>query len=226
MDIDSATVHKIKSLLAENKKEEARNILVTELGITHADATSYVDRLAELVELKQGHTDKKFNKNLVAFVFLGLGVVFTALTAFFVVQKQQTLANSYLTTGVVIGFSVGGSEVYQQIDRNDRETSYAPVIRYQVNGKEYQVVGGVAASPPMYELNEEIEIYVDNDNPLDITINSFFNKWFMVLIFGLFAVIFDMIGVLILVLKPKLGTSTMDMFDRDEERLNSFDDFD
>ena len=129
---------------------------------------------------------------------------------YFFIEKERQLANSYLTTGVVVDYIVGDG--------------LAPVIAYEIEGIQYRYISNIYSTPPPYELNETVEIYVSQDEPNSIIINSFINKWLIVTIFASFGLVLDLIGLLLLKLKSSESSSTIDFFDSEENRTPAFDD--
>ena len=210
MALSEATINKIKVLLFENKKDEAEAVLIAETGLSPEEASSYIDRM--LGSLDKGSTEKgepKSNKKA-AFVVMGIGFLMWAFAVYFFVEKNSQLANSYLSTGVVVDYIVGDG--------------LAPVIAYEIEGAAYRYVSSVYSTPPPYELNETVEIYISQDDPNSIIINSFINKWLIVTIFASFGLVLDLIGLLLLKLNSSAHSSTIDFFDSEEDRMTAFDD--
>lgn len=44
-------------------------------------------------------------------------------------------------------------------------TTYAPVFKYEYDGKEYSYISNVAANPPEYSAGERVTIWVNPNNP-------------------------------------------------------------
>ena len=193
MALSEATINKIKVLIYENKKEEAEAVLVAEAGLSESEAKRYLSRLETSLE----KDEPKSNKTA-AFVVLGIGILMWAIAIYFYIDKNRQLSNSYLTTGVVVDFIM-----------ND---GLAPIISYEVEGTQYRYVSSVYSSPPAYEFNESVEIYLDNDDPNKVIINSFANKWLVVTIFASFGLVLDLIGLLFLKLKPAAWSAKRSFF--------------
>ena len=132
------------------------------------------------------------------------------IAAYFFIDKNKQIANSFLATGVVIDFVV--------------DEGLAPVISYEVDGRPYQYISSIYSNPPAFELNESVVIYVNKDDPNDIIINSFINKWLIVTIFASFGLVFALIGLLVLKLKSSGQSSGITFFNAQDERMTPFDD--
>ncbi len=226
MGLDDATLARLKALLAAGKTEAARELVVAEAGLSAADALAYINQLPGSASGPATGGRKPISTKVIGYAFLGIGLVLAAISGFVFSQKQKTLRNSFLTRGEVIGFAVDDNKELWQGKGFDPDEGYAPVIRYAVEGKVYEITSSTESSPPPYDLHEKLEIYVNHDDPFVITINSFLNKWLGSLITGIFAFIFTVVGILVLIFKPQGGSgSNMDRLDRDEEGLVSLDDF-
>jgi hypothetical protein len=101
----------------------------------------------------------------------------------------------------IVGFLLLGSTllVYwfqsEQIKRSDKipgkvtsfiysENTTAPVITYLWDGSTMTYQSNSFSYPPAYELNEEVNIYVDRNEPSQVLIDSFFDRWFLISLLG------------------------------------------
>jgi Protein of unknown function (DUF3592) len=210
MALSAAIINEIKGLIREHKTPEAESVLITAAGLSPAEAKVYIDRLtkalpsdAEEIVIPQG-TRKA------AFVIVGIGILLFGLAAYFFIEKTNQMANSHLITGIVVGFIV--------------DDGAAPIIDYEIEGVFYQYTSNVYASPPGYEINETVEIYVNNDDPNDIIINSFGNKWLAVTILGIFGSVMVLIGLLLFKVALTKSSGNIDFFDTQTNSLNPLDD--
>jgi hypothetical protein len=58
-------------------------------------------------------------------------------------------------------------------DTNDTTTLYTPVFSYRYNGEYHVIDGGIASSSNIYNKGDEVDIYVDPDNPDRAFITSY-----------------------------------------------------
>jgi hypothetical protein len=123
-------------------------------------------------------------------IFGGVGLIL--LVASMVVYYYQTKSreNTVLVKGKVIDMT----------SYRDSKGSrmYSPIIEFQFNNQNYQITSEVASSPPAFEVGEEVELFVPPANPKQATIDSFMEKWFVVLILGFMGSIFSLIGFLVM----------------------------
>ena len=209
MALSEAIINKIKVLIYEDKKTEAEELLMAESGLSNEEASSYIARMtSSLSGTDSIHGKPKTNKTA-AFIVFGVGLIMWGLAVFFYVEKDAQLKNSYLATGIVVDY------IFNE--------GAAPVISYEVDGTPYQFTSSLYSSPPAFELNETVEIYVNKDDPSDIIINSFVNKWLIVTIFATFGLVLDLIGILLIKLKSSAGSSNVDFLDSEAERMLPFD---
>ena len=210
MALSEATTNKIKILIYENKKDEAEAVLIAEAGLSADEASSYIGRMSDSLASASAEKDKPKSNKTAAFVVMGIGLVMWGLAVYFFIEKNSQLANSYLTTGVVVAYIVC--------------ECLAPVIAYEIDATQYRYTSNIYSTPAPYELNETVEIYVSQDDPNSIIIDSFSNKWLIVTIFASFGLILDLIGLLLLKLKSSSQSSNVEFFDPEFGRLSQFDD--
>ena len=210
MALSEATINKIKVLIYENKKDEAEALLIAETGLSKEEASSYIVRMTGTLANTSSEEDKPKSNKTAAFVVMGVGFLMWGLAVYFYVDKDSQLANSNLATGVVVDYIVG--------------EGLAPVIAYEIEGTQYRYTSNIYSTPPPYELNETVEIYISKDDPNSVIINSFSNKWLIVTIFASFGLVLDLIGLLLLKLKSSGQGSDIDFFDNEKGRLSQFDD--
>jgi len=210
MAISEAIINKIKVLIYEDKEEEAEAVLIAEAGLSGEEANSYLARLLDSLPKTTTANDKSRTNKMPAWIVLGIGFLMWGIAAYFFIDKNQQISNSYLATGVVIDFVI--------------DEGLAPVISYEVDGSPYQYISSIYSNPPAFELNETVEIYINQDDPNDIIINSFVNKWLLVTIFATFGLVLDLIGLLVMKLKSSGQSSGITFFDSQDERMTPFDD--
>lgn len=127
-----------------------------------------------------------------------VGVVFTTLGSIFLLvvmglywADQKTTRSSSKITGTVIS-----------LDYNNSGSSI-PVIEYRHNGKKKILRGSVWSYPPSFEVDEKVELLVNNNDPNKVTMDSFIERYFLISLFGFFAVVFGGIGYALLIFMKK-----------------------
>ena len=75
--------------------------------------------------------------------------------------------------------------------------TYAPVIRYLVNGTSYQFQSHSSSNPPAYHLNQYVKVLYNKADPSKGEVNSTFGKWGTAMILGLMGIIFFSVGAFV-----------------------------
>lgn len=90
--------------------------------------------------------------------------------------------------------AIGNWGIQDQIDRSDRvkgrvvmlkqttEGTYTPVISYEQNGDTREFTSTYSSNPPEYAMNEEVYLLVDRENPDNILIDGFTDRWLGIII--------------------------------------------
>lgn len=210
MALSEATTNKIKVLLYDGKQREAETVLIEETGLSEEAARDYINRLASSLDQPQKAESTK-RKKFTPYLFMILGMAAWIAAILVYVNKQDQISNSFTASAQVVKFIVsdGGG--------------FAPVIRYEIDGQQYEYMSSVYSNPPAYELNEIIEIYVSKDNPAEIMINSFTSKWLVVMILAFFGLVLDIIGVVAFKLKGS-NSGGISFFEREDDLEADFDD--
>ncbi|WNJ18346.1 DUF3592 domain-containing protein [Pontibacter sp. G13] len=98
-----------------------------------------------------------------------------SLAGFAMKQYQKTyalLTEGVRTTAIVSGFA------------QDSEGLEAPEFRFKAKGKTILVQSGIYSSPPAYELNEEVPIVHDANNPREYRVIGYWGlyRWTIILL--------------------------------------------
>ncbi len=124
---------------------------------------------------------------IVAPVFMGVGLLFVILTAFFFWKAQKENAHSIHIKGHVTRLDM------------DSDGLAAPVVEYRLNGQKKFIIGNVRSSPPSHDVGDEIDLLVSNADSGEVTLNDPLDRYFMIGLFAFFGLIFGGIGVLLMV---------------------------
>ena len=96
-------------------------------------------------------------------LFIAIGVMLLAAGLFFLIKSINTQSKYQKTTGEIVGFTSTGSVM------NDTQT-YKPVIRYGVNGRQYEFVSDVSSST--YRIGQKVPVRYDPASPQSATIGG------------------------------------------------------
>jgi len=193
MQISETTKSKVRQLIATNKKIEAVKLVKEEFDLSLKTALEVVEAIEanENIQFNSVQRDTFANRNvrpsvntfsLLSKVFLGVGVLLVALGAALAWDTDRQLANSERVTGTVVDLVYGsGNGAY-------------PLVQYNYKGQQITVSGGVTSSPPVFELGEQVGIYVPNDPTKEVLIDSLTELWFVPLILSFIGFVFGFIG--------------------------------
>ncbi|MBL7858403.1 MAG: DUF3592 domain-containing protein [Cyclobacteriaceae bacterium] len=190
--LDEPTQHEVIRLLEQNKKIEAIKLVKERKDVG-------LKRSLELVEEIQRGLNPFFvlsnpSGNRIAGkalktvgLFLGLvGAILVIISGTLYYNQQSLLSKSEQTEGVVVDIvphEVGGG-------------TYAPIIGYTWKGTAFRYSSTLYSSPPAYEIGETVIVYVNTENPGEVVVNTFSERWLGIvvlsvlgLLFGFFALI-------------------------------------
>ena len=128
---------------------------------------------------------------VVGVAFGALGAIFLLVVALLYWNDQKSTTSSDRVTGTVIDLDYNSSG------------SAVPVIEYRHHGKKKILIGSVWSSPPAFNVDEKVDLLVNNEDPTNVTIDSFIERYFLISLFVLFAVVFGGIGYGLLIFLKK-----------------------
>jgi hypothetical protein len=131
---------------------------------------------------------------LVGSIFMGVGVLLLTIAAWFIVSNNQFEKRAKHVKGKVIDYSSYDS----RDDDGDYTTMYSPVFEYEFKGKTYTYTSSTGSSGKDYKIGERVEVLVDPENPEEVLVNSFIEKWLVALILGIMGLAFSGFGFLAL----------------------------
>ena len=128
---------------------------------------------------------------LVGMIFMSIGTIMLAVVAYLLVSNYQFMQRAQSVKGKVIDY-----QSYQSRDRdsNSSTTMYTPTYQYTYKGKLYTHISTTSTSSKDYEIGDQVEILIDPEDPKEILINSFMEKWFLPLLLGFMGTLFTGLG--------------------------------
>ena len=141
-------------------------------------------------------------------VNFGIGAILSLIAFILYRKKSIKLKGSLTANGIVTGleksqvnaFTSGSTDdnlIFREEENIFKGGSYAPLIEFSdKSGKKYEVKG-IASSPPKYKIGQHIDILYLESNPQKAIINSFMEKWFVVLMLSGFGFILLFCGLMI-----------------------------
>jgi hypothetical protein len=151
----------------------------------------------DLQELRQTHEELKSSGanvgRIVGLVFMGIGMVMLAVVFYLIYSHQQFEKKAVTVKGTVVEF-----QSYESRNKNNSSTTmYTPVFEYAFKGKKYTYVSTSSSNIKEYEVGEPLDILVDPENPSEVLVNSFMEKWFLPLLLGFMGALFSGLGYVV-----------------------------
>ena len=125
-------------------------------------------------------------------VFAVFGLTFAGIGGWWFFEDMGFQRTAVTTTGTVIDLERRSS---------DDGSTYAPVVEWRdPAGTRHEFVGGVASSPPHYDVGETVAVAYQAGRPGAARVNSFTERGIMPLAFGGMGSIFAAIGLTLVIL--------------------------
>ena len=194
----------ITNLVFTGKKKEAIALLQKKYGVRRdqaekllslairesADPISFIKRVTRSMQGTQitGGGCKKTAFKMIAFGFgfLGIPILLAAigLTVFYKYEAQH----SYMVEATVIEYD-------SSMDGNG-EMQYTPIVTYTINDKDYTYTATMYLDEKRYQLNERIPLHVNEDDPEEVFIDTFSERWLGVLSLGVMGGLFTLFTII------------------------------
>lgn len=188
MHITDGQKQHVRDLLINGRKIEAVKYLRENFALSLKESK----RLAELIDediaddeyvsqpqsptaLQRGGGTK--TASMIGLVFGLIGAAMLSVIIYLYISHQNFLQRAVPAIGVVVS------------------SPHQPVIDYEYNGEMYSYYSSVSSNPPSYEMGEQVEVFVNPDNPNDVIVNTFTERWFVITLVGGMGLLFFGIGM-------------------------------
>ncbi len=125
--------------------------------------------------------------NVVPLVFAGLGLVMVAVAAWLLVADWSFARKAERSEGIVVAL--------EERRGSKSRSTWAPIVEHQTVQGPVRFTSPGASSPPSYAVGDRVALLVDPADPANAQIDSFMERWFVPLIFGVLGVIFAGVGI-------------------------------
>lgn len=214
-DLNEIKEH-LTNLVLSGKKEEAIQLLQQKYGTNRTEA----EKLLGLA-MKESITPGKFfstvMKNVpdrmsggrgckpviyrfIAVIFGFIGIPFLLISIGVYIYTDYQISHSTIVKGVVTEIRTNHSY--------DDQASQTPVIEYKYNGETILMYAPVYFDSPEFEVGEELRLFVSEEPPHDVIIDTFTQKWFVVTVVASIGVFFLVFMILFIMLARRDSKST------------------
>lgn len=178
----------VERLLRAHKKIEAVKYVHTLQRTGLKEALRRVEEVQRRIDpnFAASHSRKNTSSRLIVLLFGLIGVLLFGIAGVIFYLQQNVIDKGATAEGVVVSL------------RQDSEGTYAPVIVYRWNEQEYTYVSTTYTNPPAYEENEHVTLFLNPDDPGDIVIDSFSERWLAIVIVGGIGTVFTFFSILFL----------------------------
>ena len=191
----------LEMLLKLGDEIAATRYLQEELNISADDALLAVEKLKPAVdplprELIQNFKERKNSlKNSktgsrVGLVFMVIGFAMLGFSGYTAYSDYQFIETAIPITGIVVDYNTH----YSSDDDGGSTLMYSPVFEYEYNEVLFTHYSDASSSSPDFEIGEEAEMYINPDSPETALVNSFMERWFMVVLLGGMGAMFSGMG--------------------------------
>lgn len=124
-------------------------------------------------------------------LFSAIGGVFIIVAIFVTISSFQFLQTATKTQGTVI-------DLIKNVDTDsdgDSSTTYSPVVSFTTStGQKIEAKTSISSNPPSHEIGDSVSIYYSPKDPKTIIVDSFMDKYFLPIVFGVLGLILFSIG--------------------------------
>lgn len=186
--LDGPLKAEVVRLLQTRRKLEAVKYVKKHLNIGLKEALMMVEEVA-----------KENNPNYVLFnatgclrgvakgigiIFGFVGIIFLGTAGFIFYFQSQSIHNSDLVTGKVTEM--------QYLD----EGGSAPVVEYEWKGKKRSYQSNSHSTPPDYQVGETVSLYVNREEPNEIVLDTFADRYALIVGLGVIGTVLSLISLL------------------------------
>ncbi len=192
MQVTDQDKQKVRKLLIADRKVDAIRFLREKFGLSLADARRMAEAIDSHIEAHEYHKTiqhtasngshvspkkKQAGASVAGLIFglVGLGLLLGALFSFF--NQKEFMESAVTVEGVVV------SEPSQ------------PLFEYEYEGQIHSFRSSVSSEPPSYYVGEKVVIFVNPEDPTDIMIDTFIDRYLFMIILGGMGSVFFMIGL-------------------------------
>jgi hypothetical protein len=154
---------------------------------------------------------------LISGVFSAVGVGMLVGSFFAFTDTRSFISRAVEAEGQVIGLDRSRSSS----GSGSSSTTYRPVVEFtSATGKRIEFTSNVGSNPPSHRVGESVRVLYDPVDPDSARIKSFFQLWFVFIIFFVLGLIFAAIGLTMILLRVR-GRQRTEWLSRHGRRIQT-----
>lgn len=192
MEVTNEHKERTKDLIRDNRYIEAVKYVKDELSLDLKTAKKLVDAIRLRMEEEDIRMGKKPQQRTVRtsrvinVFFLIPGLVMLGVAIYFFISQQQIINQGNKVSGKVIAYPA------------------QPLFAYEYRGQQYEYQSSTSSDPPAYEMGEEVDLYVDGNDPYNVVVDTFMDRWFVIVLLGGMGGMFAGVSMLTLMLTRRI----------------------
>lgn len=193
MNVTVEQKEKTKNLIRAGKSIEAIKYVRSELNLDLKTATRLVRAVRATIDPATIKVATSFDRSLkttgsglvvpIVFITIGLAALGAALYFF---SNQQAIINQ-------------GNKTVATVVSNPAN----PLFEYEFEGTSYTHQSNTSSDPPSYYVGEQVDVYINANDPYDIVIDTFTDRWLLIVIFSSIGSTFLGVSLLVIFLSRK-----------------------
>lgn len=187
MNVNPAIKQALIELLREGKRNEAKTIAERQFKVSTHEAELLIQALERELIQTSGQLTAFPNQSAGCFLRI-LQSVKTTAAVFSIILLLVTFLSWYLNNSFAHKAIQVTGRVTELVPEDSVSAGLAPVVEYTFNGEIKLYRSQIFSQPPAYQLGEEVTLLINPDNPDDVVIDSFSERYFTTFIFGLFTI--------------------------------------
>jgi hypothetical protein len=196
MDVPEEQKAHVRNLLKEGKRILAIKYLSTHFALGLKDAKKMADLIERDIIADGGEIGAAKDRSIpdLSGCFIGklfkiISLVFFGIAIYFLVDDFQLISNAKEVIGTVVS------------------NPSKPIFEYHLDGEKFNYEATVSSNPPSYYIGEEVSMFVNPNQPDEVLINTFTDRWLVTVILGSMGFVFLLVGVATSKIFSRIGSA-------------------
>lgn len=187
MNVNPERKQAIIELLQKGKRNEAKIYVERQFEVSSQQAELLIQALEKELSQAPGQLTALPKQSVGCFLKI-LQTVKTVAAVFSIILMLVTFLSWYFNNNFAHKAIRVTGTVTELVPQDSGSAGMAPVVEYTFNGEIKLYRSQVFSQPPAYKLGEEVPLLINPDNPDDVVIDNFSERYFTTFIFGLFSI--------------------------------------